>query len=132
MRVALLSLLLFSFATATHVSWLGDYDKALALAQKEHKPMMVLLVKKDSKESRNVIVKNFMNKLYIKKLNQKVVSVIITYGSRISYPIELFYSTTFPALFFVDFQSELFLHKPLYGKEINGYIEEVISEILNQ
>jgi len=34
------------FINADYIHWLGNYDKALQKAQKEHKHLMVLLVKK--------------------------------------------------------------------------------------
>ena len=40
----LIVLTLIGFANS--VAWLGSYDTALAKAKKEHKPLLVLLVKK--------------------------------------------------------------------------------------
>jgi len=65
--------------------------------------MMVLLVKKDCKCCNEVDA-----------LNEKYVAVIVTYEGRLTYPIELFYSTTFPTLFFVDSKDESFLREPIY------------------
>jgi len=103
MRTLLFLLLFVSFGNANHVSWLGDYDKALQIAHKEKKPMMVLLVKKDCKRCNEVDA-----------LNEKYVAVIVTYEGRLTCPIELFYSTTFPTLFFVDSKDESFLREPIY------------------
>ncbi len=121
MRAILLLLLFLSFGNANHISWLGDYDKALEEAQKEKKPMMVLLVKEDCKLCNEVIVKSFMNRNYIDTFNEKYVAVMLIYESEISYPIELFYSTIFPTLFFVNSTDERFLEEPLYGEKINEY-----------
>ena len=109
MKTLLVLLLLISSINANHIVWLGSYDKALEKAQAEKKPMMVLLVKKDCKRCNEVIVNYFMNRDYIDKFNEKYISVIITYEGKLSYPIELFYSTTFPTLFFVDSKDESFL-----------------------
>ncbi len=122
MRAILLLLLFLSFGNANHISWLGDYDKALKQAQKEKKPMMVLLVKKDCKLCNEVIVKSFMNRDYIDTFNEKYVAVMLTYEGKTSYPIELFYSTIFPTLFFVNSTDECFLEEPLYGEEIDEYL----------
>ena len=112
---------------ADHIHWLGNYDKALKKAQKEQKHLMVLLVKKECPFC-NAIIKNyFMNQKYVGYLNQKFVSVIVTYEGRESYPIELFYSRSFPTLFFVDYQTEGFLSEPLYGKSID---KEAIEKFL--
>jgi thioredoxin-related protein len=114
MKILLFFLLSISVATANHIFWLGDYDKALKKAHNDKKPMMVLVVKKDCKRCHKVIVKHFMNRDYIDELNKKYISVIVTYEGKLSYPIELFYSTTFPTLFFIDSQDESFLREPIY------------------
>ena len=116
---------------ADHIHWLGDYDKALQKAQKEHKPLMVLLVKKECPSCNDVIKDSFMEQEYVALLNQKFVSVIVTYEGRKSYPIELFYSTSFPTLFFVNSQTETFLSNPLYGKSIEvNTIENILKGLL--
>jgi len=116
---------------ANHIHWLGNYDKALQKAQKEHKPLMVLLVKKECPSCSDVIKEYFMGREYVTLLNQKFVSVIVTYEGRGSYPIEMFYSTSFPTLFFVNSQTECFLSKPLYGKSIDeNTIENILKELL--
>jgi len=71
-----------------------------------------------------------MGREYIKFVNQKFVSVIVTYEGRESYPIELFYSTNFPTLFFVNSQTETFLVKPLYGEMIDENTIEKILKLL--
>jgi len=97
-----LFLVLFMLSlNASVVSWLGDYDKALEEAKKEQKPLLVLLVKKECKTCNDIIVKCFMNRDYVDRLNEKYVAVMVTYEGESSYPIELLYSTTFPTLFFL-------------------------------
>jgi uncharacterized protein YyaL (SSP411 family) len=112
----LIFLILFTLAllSANHISWLGNYDKALEIAKKEHKPLMVLLVKKDCKKCANVIRDNFTNRAEVDILNREYIAVIVTYESKESYPIEALYSTTFPTLFFIDSKSELLLKEPIY------------------
>jgi len=104
---------------ANHVHWLGDYDKALQLALKDHKPLLVLVVKKDSKLCKTILHKQFMNQSYIDTINEKFISVMVTYEGRTSYPIEMYYTTVFPSLFFVDTQTEMFMREPLYGEQIS-------------
>ena len=125
----LLSLLCFLTLSiyADHIHWLGNYDKALQKAQKEQKHLMVLLVKKECLSCNAVIKNYFMDQEYVKHLNQKFVSVIVMYEGRESYPIEMFYSRSFPTLFFVNYQTESFLFEPLYGKSID---KEAIEGIL--
>jgi len=120
MKKLLVLLLIISKIHSNSISWLGSYDKALEIAKKEHKPIMVLLVKKNSNRCNEIIVKYLMNHKYINKLNSKYISVIITFEGRLSYPIELFYSNIFPTLFFIDSKTENFLYPPLYDKEIKN------------
>lgn len=114
---------------ADHIRWMGNYDKALQKAQKEHKPLMVLLVKKECPFCNDVIKDSFMKQEYVKHLNQKFISVIVTYEGRESYPIEMFYSTSFPTLFFVSSQTETFLSEPLYAESID---EKSIEKFLKE
>ena len=120
-----------SFACAGHIHWYGSYSNALKTAQKEHKPMMVLLVKKECRPCSDMIRKYFMDQPYVDRLDQKVVSVIVVSGGRASYPIELFYSTIFPTLFFVDSQSESFLAEPFYGTIDGNRLQNEIGRILS-
>ncbi len=118
------------FIDADHIHWLGNYDKALQKAQKEHKPLMVLLVKKECPFCNDMIKDSFMGQEYVTFLNQKFISVIVTYEGRESYPIEMFYSTSFPTLFFVSSKTEHFLSEPLYGTSINvNNIENILKEL---
>jgi hypothetical protein len=70
-----------------------------------------------------------MDKPYVDMINKNMVSVIVTYEGDLSYPIEMYYTTTFPTLFFVNSQKELFLREPLYGNEINV---NILSEIIRK
>lgn len=126
-KMLLMPFLLVFSLNANHIHWLGDYDKALIKAQKEDKPLMVLLVKKECSMCNKIIKKYFMEQIYIEQLNDKFISVIITYEGRINYPIELFYAAKFPTLFFVDSQTEIFLAEYLSGDEID---EKHIKSIL--
>jgi thioredoxin-related protein len=121
-------LLLFNILVhADHIHWLGNYDKALEQAHKEHKNLIVYVVKNNCPSCNNIIKKYFMKQKYIEHLNKKFVSVIVTYEGKASYPIELFYTTKFPTLFFVNSETESFLYEPLYGNKIN---EQTISYAL--
>ncbi len=114
---------------ANHVQWSGDYDKALQQAHKEHKPLLVLVVKHKDPHSNKIIKDQFMNHAYVDVINQKMVPVIVTYEGRLSYPIEMYYTRVFPALFFVDSSREIFFREPLYGE---GIEEEVLEEVFSQ
>jgi len=119
-KTVLLSLLpLYLFANSTH--WQGDYDRALEDANENNRTLLVLVVKKDTPLCNEVIKNSFMNQPYITKINEVFLSVMVTYEGRGSYPIELYYTTVFPTLFFVNPKRETFLREPLYGDEINAH-----------
>ena len=105
---------------AAHVHWMGDYSAARQKAQSTHKPLMVLLIKAGQKYSRDIVQQQFMDQPYIDSINKHFIPVMIGDGVKMSYPIEMYYTTVFPTLFFVDSSRELFLTKPLYGKEIKA------------
>lgn len=123
--------LLFTFiSSANHVQWLGDYDTALQLSHKEHKPLLVLVVKYKDTLSNTIIKNQFVNHDYVDTINKKMVAVIVTYEGRSSYPIEMYYTRVFPTLFFVDSSRELFFREPLYGEEITKKIlKEICSKL---
>jgi len=102
------------------VHWLGDYDKALQRAHKEHKPLLVLVVKHKDPLSHTILKNHFMNHTYVDSINQKMIAVIVTYEGSVSYPVEMYYTTVFPTLFLVDTGSETFMKEPLYGAEIKS------------
>ncbi len=116
--------------SANFVNWLGNYDIAHQKALKEHKPLLVLVVKKNNPLSSQIIKNAFMDQDYVDEVNSKMVPVIVTYEGALSYPIEMYYTTIFPTLFFVDSERELFLREPLYGEEIKyKVLEKYVSEI---
>jgi len=126
----LLLWLLPLLVSANFVSWLGNYDVAHQQALKEHKPLLVLVVKKNDPLSSQIIKNSFMDQDYVDVINAKMVSVIVTYEGALSYPIEMYYTTVFPTLFFVDSKKELFLREPLYGEEIKyKVLKKYVSEI---
>jgi hypothetical protein len=113
MKILLTILLFISFSYANHVKWLGDYDKALKQALKEHKVLMVLLIKDNCLKCKNVVKDAFTDKKYVDEINRLVVPVIVSIDHRHSYPIEMYYANDFPTLFFVDSVNETFIANPL-------------------
>jgi hypothetical protein len=105
-------------ASANVVHWLGNYDSALQKAHQDHKAILVLVVKKESLLCNAIIKNQFMDQPYVDQINQNMLPVIVMYEGNSSYPVEMYYTTVFPTLFFVDSQRELFLREPLYGEEI--------------
>ena len=117
----LMALFVFPFVLLanSHLHWKSSYNNALIQAQKEKKSLLVLVVKEGEKRCGEVIAKSLMNQPYIEAINEQMIAVMVTYEGRLSYPIELYYTTIFPTLFFVDAHKETFLGEPLYGEEIN-------------
>ena len=106
----LLSIPLF----AEHIRWSSDYDTAHQKALKQNKMLMILLLEDNSKKSIKILHSSFNNQSYIKQINDKFVSVVIIKGQKQSYPIEMLYTMTYPALFFLD-KEELFIGENLFG-----------------
>ncbi len=117
---------------ADFVQWRGVYDKAHQEAVTSKKVLLVLLVKKDSATARTLIKNVFMNQSYVANINEKTVPVIVTYEGSADYPVEMYYTTVFPALFFVESQKELLLKAPLYGDVISKEkVEKYMIELFN-
>jgi len=103
---------------ANHIYWQGNYDKALHQAHTEHKPLLVLVINQQDNKIDDILKTSLMNQTYIDIINKEMIAVMVTYEGRSSYPIEMFYTRVFPTLFFVDSQTETFIHEPLYGEQI--------------
>ena len=114
-------------AHATHLQWQGSYELARKRAQEENKNILVFLVHEKNEKTGKVILKNFMNQPYIEKMNTEFIAVIVEKGTRQSYPIELLYTQTYPALFFLSVE-ELFLCRPLEGVITPAKISHKLSE----
>ncbi len=115
-------------AFAEHIHWLGDYDSALAKAKAEQKPLMVLLVKNECGRCGDTLRDIFADQPYIARLNEQYIAVIVTFEGNSSYPVELYYSTVFPALFIVDGTTESFRGRPFFGEEINqSNIQKIVK-----
>ena len=120
---------LTSFIEAKPIKWHFDYEKALLKAKKQNKPMMILLRKKNCNNCQKMFEITFLNQDYIKNLNDNYITVIATYEEENNYPIELFYTLDFPALFFISSKDESFLIDPLFGyitpKEFNSFFSSI-------
>jgi len=102
---------------ANHINWLGSYNEALQKAKNQGKPLMVLLIKNNCKICKDIVYKAFSKQDYIKDLNKKYIAVIVNFNNE-DYPVELFYSTDFPTLFFIDSKRETFIKEPWYKMQI--------------
>ena len=129
-RLLFLSFFLISFTYANSISWLGNYDNALKKARDEKKVLMVLLIKNNCKKCKNIVRDIFTNQLYLDKLNQNTVAVIVNIDNKHSFPIEMYWSNTYPTLFFVNSQDETFINEPLYNitsKNIQNYLVKIVK-----
>lgn len=129
MKIILILILLIFSLNAKSISWYGSYDKALETAHKEKKNMMILIINSKEKESMNIIKKLFMNKKYIEFLNKHYINILINVDYKTSYPIELFYTTKFPSLFFASYKDESFLIDPIYGLKDEEEINTILKSL---
>ena len=129
LKLFFISILFIFSLQADSISWQGKYDKALEASHHQKKDMMILLVSSKHKESLNVLKKLFMNKEYVEYLNKKYINILINVDYKTSYPIELFYTTTFPSLFFASHKDESFLIDPIYGLDKEEEIVEILEKL---
>lgn len=98
-----------------HIRWQSDFDKALFEAKKAKKELLLLVLKKECAECREVFVEVFSDEEVQEEVNRKYIAVVAFFEHKNSYPIELFYTQAFPTLFFVSSKDESYLQKPLRG-----------------
>ena len=117
-KILLILILLLSNLSSNNIvnniSWHGSYDKALEIVHKEKKNMMLFISSSKDSNSNEILRKYFMNQKYIDYLNKNFINVLISVEHKTSYPIELFYTTSFPSIFFVAYKDESFLTHPIY------------------
>jgi hypothetical protein len=110
----LILILIITNLFSNSISWYSSYDKALEIAHKEKKNIMLFISSNKDSNSNEILKKYFINQDYIDYLNKNFINVLISVEHKTSYPIELFYTTSFPSIFFVAFQDESFLTHPIY------------------
>ena len=120
---------LFSNNIQNNISWYSSYDKALEIAQKEKKNMMLFIASSKDKNSNEILRKHFQNQDYINYLNTNFINVLITVEHKTSYPIELFYTTTFPSIFFASYKDESFLTHPIYDYKSKEEFIDILKSI---
>ena len=122
-------LLASTIYASTHIRWRGGYHDALMEAKKNDKILMVLLIKNDCLECKNIVKNIFTNKPYIDELNKNIVAVIVNIDNKNSFPIEMYWSNEYPTLFFVNSKDEMFINKPLYKTITKDDIKNILDEI---
>lgn len=98
-----------------HIRWQNNFDAALFQAKKEKKEILLLVLRKECADSRKIFVELFNDKEVQEKVNRKYIAVVAFFEHENSYPVELFYTQSFPTLFFVSSRDESYLQKPLRG-----------------
>ena len=122
-------IILFSNLLANNISWNSTYNKALQKAHKENKNLFIFIASSKDKKSNEVLKKYFLNQDYIEYINKNFIPVLITVEYKTSYPIELFYTTKFPSIFFASYKDESFLTHPMYGFESREKFIEFLHSI---
>lgn len=113
-KILFILILLFTQLFSDTISWYANYDKALQKAHEEKKNMLLFIASSQNNHSNEVLKNYFMNKPYIAYLNENFINVLVTVEYKTSYPIELFYTTTFPTIFFVSYKDESVMTHPIY------------------
>ena len=127
-KILLILILLFTNLLSNNISWYSSYDKAFYIAQKEKKNMMLFISSSKDNNSNEILKKYFMNQEYIDYLNKNFINVLISVEHKSSYPIELFYTTSFPSIFFASYKDESFLTHPIYNfKSKEEFIDMLYS-----
>lgn len=129
LKIVFISILFIFTIYADSISWYGKYDNALQASHMQQKDMMILLVSSKQKSSLNILKKLFMEKEYIEYLNKNYINVLINVDYKTSYPIELFYTTKFPSLFFASHKDESFLIEPVYGLSSEEEVVEILGKL---
>lgn len=130
MKKYLLLILLFTSSIyANNISWYASYDKALEKAHKEQKNLMIFIASNKNSNSNKILSKYFLNQDYIEYINKNFISVLITVEYKTSYPIELFYTTQFPSIFFASYKDESFLTHPIYDFKSKEDFKKVLYSI---
>lgn len=99
-----------------HIRWQNDFDKALFEAKKTNKEILLLLLKKECATCKDIFVDVFSDKEVQRRIKAKYIPVVVFFEDKNSYPIELFYTQSFPTLFFVSSIDESYLQTPLRGE----------------
>lgn len=115
MKIIFMLLMTAAALFSEHIRWRSDFDKALFEAKKEKKEILLLVLKKECAECKNIFAEVFNDKEVQEEVNRKYIAVVAFFEHENSYPIELFYTQAFPTLFFVSSRDESYLQKPIRG-----------------
>lgn len=128
-KTILLLSIFISSCFSNNISWYSSYNKALKDAHKQKKNLMIFISSKKTNKSNIVLSKYFMKQDYIEYINKNFISILISVESKISYPIEMFYTTTFPSIFFASYKDESFLTHPIYDFKSKEDFKKILFSI---
>ena len=128
-KILLILILLLSNLFSNNISWYHAYDKALEIAQKEKKNMMLFIASSKTNNSNEILKQYFLNQDYVEYINKNFISVLITAEHKTSFPIELFYTTSFPSIFFASHKDESFLTHPIYNFKSKEEFIDILKSI---
>ncbi len=127
MKIFFILLLCGQFLFAEHIRWQSDYEASLQKAKGQNKDIFLLILKKEDKKSLALFRDIFANKSITKLVNQNFIPVIVFFENKESYPVELFYAQSFPAIFLVSKDDESYLKEPLIETFDLGELEKILS-----
>jgi hypothetical protein len=100
-------IILFVRGEATRLPIRGEYESARREAIREGKSLLLLLDRPGGRQGAAMVRRMLGDPPLRKLLAERTVVVLITAGTKSRYPIELYYTTRFPALFLIDPLREL-------------------------
>ena len=127
MKRLLLFLFLLTLIQGAGGRWFGNYEQAREEAVKEGKALLVYLIAAEDKRGISLIRHIASESGTSRRLFRRYVPVILLAGSRSNYPIELYYSTVLPTLFFMDPAREVPLRPMLAGPGIMEELRKILE-----
>ena len=121
--------LIFSFLFAENLRWYGDYERAREQAVFTGKFLLVYLVAPDRPLQMPLIRELAEDRVLSEQVGRLFIPVLILARSRSDYPIELYYTTWFPPLFFMDPVHETPLHPPRHGVRLSRELREILLRL---
>lgn len=115
MKIFFIFLLCSQIIFAEHIRWSGNYESSFQVAKSQNKNIFLLILQKEDKKSLAIFTNIFADATITKLVNKNFVPVIVFFENIDSYPVELFYTQNFPAIFFVSKDDESYLKPPLIG-----------------
>ena len=121
-------LLVVASLFASQIRWASSYKEALALAKKEHKPLMFVMTKSDCKYCKLLKSTTFKDQKVVAKLNKEFINYLVVAdeeGVCVPYMLAV-YTNGFPTIWFLDDKGKA-LFQP-----VGGYLDaKNFNEVLD-